>query len=252
MRSQIIAVLLFQLVWRLLVGTASAEPGKMYVVYQPATSEFGKFMERSYKADKSLEGMVETYNQLFRFPRDIPVVLTNGGRNCYYSSKEHQIVISYDFIEYLLKIFSEKSKNVNQISSDVAGTLVFVTLHEFAHAFINEFELPVTGREEDSADEFACLLLNYGGPKNQAYALSAAKWFLIMSAASSTKDLPFWDEHSLNEQRFYDIYAFFYGSDPIKFAFAESILPATRLQRASSDYQKKKKAWDKLLSPHLR
>ncbi len=246
-------LLLVQLTLLFLTSTTWAQDGKMYVVYNPATSEFGKFMEKSYKADKALEGMVDIYNRLFKFPRDIPVILANTEQiNCWYDAKRHHIVISYDFIEYLLKTFSKNSKDTGEIANDVAGTLVFVTLHEFAHAFITELEIPITGREEDSADEFACLLLNFGGARTQGYAFSAARWFAIMSADTNSKDLPFWDEHSLNEQRFYDIFAFFYGSDPNRFSYAQRVVPKARLARSESDYQKKKKAWDKLLSPHFR
>src|SRR5205085_7620284 len=39
----------------------------------------------------------------------------------------------------------------------VVGNMVFVAAHELGHAVISELDLPVLGREEDTADVFAIL-----------------------------------------------------------------------------------------------
>jgi hypothetical protein len=41
----------------------------------------------------------------------------------------------------------------------VTGNMLFVVLHEMAHAAISEMGLPVLGREEDAADSFAATRL---------------------------------------------------------------------------------------------
>ena len=39
----------------------------------------------------------------------------------------------------------------------VTGNMLFVLLHELAHAAIDDFELPVLGRDEDAADDYAVM-----------------------------------------------------------------------------------------------
>ena len=39
----------------------------------------------------------------------------------------------------------------------VVGNLLFVATHELGHAVVSEFDLPILGREENAADDFAIL-----------------------------------------------------------------------------------------------
>src|SRR5689334_2897037 len=42
-----------------------------------------------------------------------------------------------------------------QLVEFVTGNTMFVMAHEMGHGLINEFNMPVLGREEDAADSFA-------------------------------------------------------------------------------------------------
>ncbi|MDB9439797.1 DUF4344 domain-containing metallopeptidase [Sphaerospermopsis kisseleviana CS-549] len=71
---------------------------------------------------------------------------------------------------------------------------------------------------------------------------------------SVSQDLSFWDEHSLNYQRFYNIICLVYGKNPKEYdVLVENIgIPPERQTTCRIDYNKKLKAWRTILNPHLR
>jgi hypothetical protein len=101
----------------------------------------------------------------------------------------------------------------------VVGNMLFVMLHELGHAAVADFKLPVLGREEDAADEFAILkMLSVGTAFTRRVLGEATKgWFF--SARRDRKDgepLVFYDEHGLDEQRAYQIVCLMVGHNPNK------------------------------------
>ena len=60
----------------------------------------------------------------------------------------------------LKKLTPEERENAVQF---VVGNMLFVFLHELAHAAIADLGIPVLGREEDAADEFAILRMLWVG-----------------------------------------------------------------------------------------
>jgi len=62
----------------------------------------------------------------------------------------------------------------------VFGNMLFVTIHELAHALVSEMDLVVLGREEDAADAYATLgALQCGSEFSRRTLVEAAKgWFM--------------------------------------------------------------------------
>ena len=66
------------------------------------------------------------------------------------------------------------------------------------------------------------------------------------------KNIPFWDEHSLEPQRMYSILLMLYGSHPDKYErLVASAVPPNRMARAPRDFKEKQARWRKLLTPYL-
>jgi hypothetical protein len=148
-------------------------------------------------------------------------------------------------------------KQRQQLAEFVSGNMLFVLLHELAHAAITELDLPVLGKEEDAADAFASLtLINIKSEFSGRVLAEAAKgWFLADRRDVKEGDtLPYYDEHGLNQQRAFQIVCYMVGADPIKFKdlAAETKLPKNRQESCSEDYRKAAKSWGVLLQPHLR
>ena len=139
----------------------------------------------------------------------------------------------------------------------VIGNMLFVLLHETAHNIVTEFSLPVLGRQEDAADEFAVLtLLKVGSPMSQRILAEAARgWFLSDRRAKKDGDNPvYYDQHGLDAQRAYHIICLMVGSDPGKFAQLanQAMLPQDRQKTCQRDYSDASSGWDAVLKPHRR
>jgi hypothetical protein len=154
-----------------------------------------------------------------------------------------------------------------QLSQAITGFIFFILFHELGHGLVDVLQLPAVGPEENVVDEFAAItLISLGreGGIGPQIATSAAIGFARMwelsrgQAGADITKLPYWDEHPLFIQRFYNIICLVYGSAPDQFAGLLEVvkLPETEAQRWAQrcviDYQRKAQAWSALLSNHLR
>jgi Putative metallopeptidase len=98
----------------------------------------------------------------------------------------------------------------------VQGTLRFVLLHETGHAFVDLYNIPVLGREEDAADRFATWWMSPDEHQDGSDAIAAVEWWLASGRVNgaSRDELAWWDEHGIDEQRGYQIICLLYGTDP--------------------------------------
>src|SRR5579859_763750 len=139
-----------------------------------------------------------------------------------------------------LKKLSQKQRE--DLVEFVTGNMLFVILHEMAHAAVDGFQLIVLGREEDAADDFAVMrLLAVGSDFSHRILVHAARgWFL--SDKRDRKDgepFAYYDEHGLDKQRAYQIVCMMVGSDPKEFKDLanEAKLPEDRQESChSKDY----------------
>jgi hypothetical protein len=139
----------------------------------------------------------------------------------------------------------------------VVGNTLFVLLHEIGHVHVSEMDLPVLGREEDAADAFAALtMIKLGTSFSHRALMEASKgWFLSDRRDQQTGAAPlYYDEHSLSQQRAYQVVCLMVGSDPAKFKDLanETKLPEYRQESCKEDYAIASRSWDKVLDPHRR
>ena len=143
------------------------------------------------------------------------------------------------------------------VAEFVVGNMLFVLLHESAHAAITQMGLPVLGRMEDAADTFAALrLIRVGSDFSHRVLIEASKgWFMADRRDRASGDkVAFYDEHQLNQQRAYQIVCLMVGSDADKFKdlAAETKLPEARQESCLGDFSNAAYSWDLLLKPHRR
>jgi hypothetical protein len=154
----------------------------------------------------------------------------------------------------LAKLTQEERENAVQF---VAGNMLFVLLHELAHAAIADLELPVLGREEDAADEFAILRMLWAETALTHRVLAEATKGWFYSARRDRKEgepLAFYDEHSLDQQRAYQIVCLMVGHNPNQMADLanEMKLPDDRRESCKRDFAKASSSWVAALKPHRR
>lgn len=82
-----------------------------------------------------------------------------GASDVSYSRKKRRITLCYEFIVEVNRLLGKSRAQWFQVDSTTAAVLVFAALHEIGHALVHVLNLSVVGREEDSADQFAILLM---------------------------------------------------------------------------------------------
>jgi hypothetical protein len=141
----------------------------------------------------------------------------------------------------------------------VVGNMLFVVLHELAHTAVADMRIPVLGREEDAADDFAILTLLKVGSAFTHRVLSEATKGWFFSARRDRNDgepLAFYDEHSLDQQRAYHIVCLMVGHNPsdidmIELA-GEMQLPDDRRESCKKDFTTSSWSWETALASHQR
>lgn len=200
------------------------------------------------------ETAAKQVNRTIAIPRPIDVQLVDCGTvNAFYDPEGVRIIVCYELFGYLAQTFQPTTRSDDELANAVAGAAFFAFFHELGHALRHQLDLPLTGREEDAVDQLATLTLLDDENRGAEMALAGARWFLLKARAAETdRTLAFWDEHSFDEQRFYDIACLIYGSDPARHADIGKEIPSARRERCAEEYRTIKASWSRLLAPHLR
>ena len=166
------------------------------------------------------------------------------------------IYIPYSFLIEVSERFLQGGYEETGVSVITAtqDALMHTLLHEFAHAIILAYDLPIVGKEEDAADGLATFLLIDFFNDGQEIAITAADLFDLESNDSDAlNDAHFWSEHSLDAQRYYTTLCLIYGSAPQEYAtlLTEAGMPIDRAEYCVSEYENTARSWYTLLEPHL-
>lgn len=179
----------------------------------PANDVEAKIAKR-LATSPTLKAVTEFINTYFDTPKGVTLYFGSYTRIWH---KNRHIEIPYLFIEdtrkhYKNTRFTHKNLDVDTYTGNV---LLHVILHEFAHALIAHYNLPVLGKEEDAADTFADVMLIHFFENGSDIVISAADLFFINDKRMRrfVKE-DFWSEHSLDKQRYYGRLCNAYGSNP--------------------------------------
>ncbi|MBN9414298.1 MAG: hypothetical protein J0I12_02620 [Candidatus Eremiobacteraeota bacterium] len=238
----------------LTVMAAAQNGGRIKVSFIEPKSEISRAVHQAFVSDKSngIQALMDVISQSFKLPRNMDVVFAETGKvNAWYDPEHHAVIMAYDFVEFMIKDAVANKGNEKEAIEYATGAILFTLMHEMGHALIGEMDVPVVGREEDAADEFATMILLDCGPQGHQILGSAADWFYAMGR--NQKELAFWDEHSLDQQRLYNILLLMYGHSPNTYgSIVSTIVPKNRMAKALYEYKIKEHRWDKLLTPYVR
>ena len=243
------------LLWVLLLTSlAFAQKGQIKVSFIAPKSEISKAVHEAFVADKTngIQVLMNVISGLYKLPRNMDVVFAETGTvNAWYDPQNHAVIMAYDFVEFMIKDAVANKPTEQEAIQYATGAILFTLMHEMGHALIGEMDVPVVGREEDAADEFATMILLDCGDQGHEILGSAADWFGTMSRHQ--KELAFWDEHSLDQQRLFNILLLMYGHSPEKYgSIVSTAIPKNRMAKALYEYKIKEHRWDKLLTPYTR
>ncbi len=234
-------------------GFAGIQQTGFRVAYARSAKEVHEQFRTVLEEHKVFELVAQGLNQTIRMPRTVDIQLVDCGIiNAFYDPNRSRIIVCYELLSYFVDIFKGNVASDDQLGQAVIGATLFGFYHELGHALIHQLDLPAMGREEDSADQIATLLLMEAGDDGVGMALSGAYWFNLQQK-SGGNETPFWDEHAFDGQRYYNIMCLIYGSNPTKYAgFVESgNLPKARAERCGEEFVKIRGSFQKLIAPHL-
>ncbi|OED38667.1 hypothetical protein AB833_18425 [Chromatiales bacterium (ex Bugula neritina AB1)] len=199
----------------LLINTSAVARGVASIVYEDDT-DYADVRELMMH-EAILDDAVEFINEIFTLERDIEIVVgTDDGP--LYDPAISTIQIPYFFYTEIVERYRQiDSREIEQL--EFADDAILHTLfHEIAHALTDQLEIPIVGKEEDAADGLASVLLLEYYEDGAEMARNAAELFAMEGEERgelSKED--FWDEHSLDEQRYFSTMCQIYGSDPEKY-----------------------------------
>lgn len=243
------------------LARAGSGRGKLKLVYGRLSGAEHKELEKVFREERFFEDILDELNQSLVLPRDVPVRLEECSEvNAFYDSEKGSVTLCYELLEHFLELFGnqvegDSEKAQEEVGNKAVAALVFSFYHELGHALIDVYNLPATGREEDAVDQLATVMLleTWDGEESELAILSSAEWF-DLDASESEDEPDMADEHALDEQRYYNLVCWIYGSDPEYFSdLADDWeLPPARAERCEGEYQRMSQAWNALLGPHMR
>ena len=206
------------------------------------------------KKSKLAERMAQLTQGTTRLRKDLGVGFEScGNPNAFFDPKRSTIVFCVEMIELMMAQARTDTEvamkwNREEFARTIDGAIWGIFFHELGHAVIGINRVAITGREEDVADQFAVYYaVNFVEPRNVSVVLPTI-WFFNRLAKSSTiassnqdeiKRLMA-DEHSLSEQRIYNLACWALGSNSKRGAFAANFvgLPKERGARCPEEYAK--------------
>ena len=216
------------------------------------------------KMNHALE-MIEQLFSPFRLPADLTVrtLGCDGVVNAWYQLEESRPTVSicYEYVHHMMKHAPmEKTPEGITRMDAMVGQFLFVVAHEIGHALFELYAVPVFGREEDAADQFAAYFMLHLG-KDQARGFIGGAAYAYHEYIKDYKDNPdvriplaaFSSNHGTPEERFYNLLCIAYGADPTLFADAvtSGMLPKTRAPSCHYEFKTLQHAVHKEIRPHL-
>jgi hypothetical protein len=227
----------------------SADDSKAMATYKHHQAIYDRMTQR---------GVLEELSR-FLSPLKLPVglrikTLECNTINAFYDPQEWTLKLCY---EYFASLEKEAPQTVDENGftrqQSIVGGFLAVTLHELGHAVSDIFNLPVMGREEDSADQIAAFVSMQFGPEVARTAINGAahSWLSLHNRRGDV--YPFWDAHSTDMQRVYNFLCIGYGGQPelFKDMVEKRWLPKVRADNCGHEYERLRLAFRQTLLPHI-
>lgn len=242
-------------------GTANAaptgKPNQITYEYVPPKDPAHQAIYEQMKQGRALEHLQELLSPLrLPYPLKLTVAGCDGVPNAWYGNEV--IKVCYELLAEMLKNAPVEDLPIGISRADtIIGPVLDVFLHETGHAVFHMLQIPILGRQEDAADQFAAyVMLRLGKDDARRMILGAAYGYNIQMPQGRRITLAvdvFSDEHSLPAQRAYNVLCIAYGADKKLFAdvVEEGFLPKKRAESCSYEYEDLTFAMTKLIAPHI-
>lgn len=210
----------------------------------------------AWQDGKFLESMRDTVLKRFKIESSLSLSFRNCRQpNAFYSSSTKEIIMCWELLTSVIESSSRRfGSNRNNMINAAVSTFIFVLYHELGHALVDLKSTATFGREEDNADQIATLLLlednlrRNHAESNMALLGIFDFWQSNNNLYLSKHELA--GQHSLGQQRAYNVICWAIGSDPAsryKHLAKLTNFPIQRIDSCIKEYQRATTALDDLV-----
>ncbi len=237
---------------------AKAQNAVMSVDYEQPCARADDNAQRIHLQNSGIAKQVAQHlNEEFKTPQTISLKFTCDAEDegPYYDPQTTEVVVPYAFRAYVIDElqadkYSDNEEDLNMVADDI---VLHTLYHEIGHALVDVLDLPITGKEEDAVDELSTLILLESYDNGDEVTISAGDFFDIESLQMdevSADDL--FGEHSLDEQRFFNILCLVYGENPQgRLELFEGMdVSNDRAELCIDTFEKRANAWGNILKPY--
>ncbi len=230
------------------------------VVFQQPKNPADAVVFRLLGENHALEEFVDTLSREIQVPVRVPIIVRScGAPNAYYYPQDRSVTMCYELFSEHFQVLQRKFGNrlsSEEVAKAVASEFLFALLHELGHAVFDLHQIPILGREEDAADQFAAYFIltvkSYSILQHAPIYMEAFKYGLFDKLVRG-KTL-YSDEHALSEQRLANLVCWGYGKEPQQFQEVAIAIRMSqhRASRCAKEYAQMERSIRSLLGDKLR
>lgn len=227
-----------------LTYSTPADATNVVIEYREAKSTDLKKIRTTLIEARLLENYAAALKSgVYPFQNTLTLVTDQCGREtAYYRSKTKTITLCYEIVRRVIEKAEKENGGTDQMRELFwSGAISFVLLHEIGHALFDLLNLDFVGREEDVADQFAADLALSGPLEIHKWVIIGGMWFFERKGNEPYSKEEFANEHSLDDQRYYNVMCWAYGKDSSQYAFLKKFLKEDRAPGCEDEYKKMRK-----------
>ena len=243
------------------IGAAGFLPNRIKIEYVAVKNPEHQKLYDLLKERRALEALQQIFSPI-RLTVDLTIkTLGCDMVNAWYDRAGPSVNLCYEYLDEILKYAPKETTPAGVTRHDaIIGQFLFVTAHEMGHAVFDKYNVPIFGREEDAADQFAAyVMLQFGQGQPRRLIGGAAysyREFFKEFKQNSPVSIPlaaFSSNHGAPESRFYNLLCTAYGADPIVFAdvVENGYLPEARARGCKNEYNLLTRSFRREISPNV-
>ena len=243
------------------IGAAGFFPNRIKIEYVAVKNPEHQKLYDLLKERRALEALQQIFSPI-RLTVDLTIkTLGCDMVNAWYDRAGPSVNLCYEYLDEILKYAPKETTPAGVTRHDaIIGQFLFVTAHEMGHAVFDKYNVPIFGREEDAADQFAAyIMLQFG--QGQPRRLISGAAYAYREFMKDLKQNPqvaiplgaFSSNHGAPESRFYNLLCTAYGADPIVFAdvVENGYLPEARARGCKNEYNLLTRSFRREISPNV-
>ena len=236
-------------------GQAELQPNRIKIEYaEPEHPQVQPFRDMLIQ-HRPLEKVQEIFS-----PLRLPINLTVRTKECGISNawyRRPDITICYEYLRDIVEM-APKEMSPDGISpmDAIVGQFLFTAAHEMGHAVFDYLDIPLFGRPEDDADQFAAHVLIKIGQQDSHRLISGAAYTYneyVKNPTVTVRLIAFADVHGAPVQRLYNLLCLAYGAEPDTFSDVvdKGYLPKSRAPACKQEWGEVDFAFQKLIYPYI-